>query len=107
MNLYTNVLCRHLKSKIKESIVAYQRRMEAKDISNLLLVETHLTLSKAMQYLIINIHRERSFKCFFYRQHICPVWWTSDSTSDYYSNGYELCSVTCWFVSTRLWGRLQ
>ena len=33
---------------------------------------------------------------FFYRQHICPVWWTtSDATSDWYSDGYEICSATC------------
>ena len=96
MNLYTNILRRHLKSRIKESIIASQRRMEVKGISILLLVETNLTLSKAIQYLIINIDRERSFKCFFYRQHISPVWWTaSDATSDWYSNGYEFCSATC------------
>jgi len=39
------------------------------------------------------------------RQHICPVWWTGVSTNDWYSNGYELCSTTHWFVSTCLWGR--
>ena len=39
---------------------------------------------------------------FFYRQHICPVWWTVESTNDWYSNGYELCYTTRRFVSTRL-----
>ena len=33
MNLYTNILRRHLKSRIKESIIASQRRMEVKGIS--------------------------------------------------------------------------
>ena len=30
---------------------------------------------------------------FFNQQHICPVWWTSVSTNDWYSNGYKLCSA--------------
>jgi hypothetical protein len=47
------------------------------------LVETNLTLSKAIKNLIINIKRTRSFKVIlFNRQHICPVWWTSVSTDD-------------------------
>ena len=79
------------------------RRTDNKTNSILLLVETHLTLSKAIQNLIININVR-----FFYRQHICPVWWTRVSTNDWYmySNGYELCSVTRRFVSTYLWCRL-
>ena len=44
--------------------------METKDISILLLAETNLTLSKAIQYLIININRESSFKCFFFIDNI-------------------------------------
>ena len=39
---------------------------------------------------------------FFYPQHICPGWWTGVLTNDWYSNGYDLCSTTRRFVSTRL-----
>jgi len=30
---------------------------------------------------------------FFYRQHICPVWWTCVSTDDWYFNGNKLFSA--------------
>jgi hypothetical protein len=43
--------------------VASQTRTENKGIGILLLEETILTLSKAIQNLIININRTRSFKC--------------------------------------------
>jgi len=51
--LYTSIPHTLLKSRIKELI----------QHCFLLLVETNLTLSKAIQNLIININRSRSFKC--------------------------------------------
>ena len=74
------------------------RRTDNKTNSILLLVETNLTLSKAIQNLIININVR-----FFYQQHICPVCWTGVSTNDWLSIWYELCSHV---VSMRLWGKL-
>jgi hypothetical protein len=52
----------------------------------------HLSISSIINlYQKININRMRSFKCsnvqFFNWQHICPVWWTSATTSDCYHNG--------------------
>jgi len=38
-------------------------------------------------------------------EHICPVYWSSVLTDDWYCNGYKLCFTTRWFVSTRFLGR--
>ena len=88
-----------LKSKIKElSHVAVQRRTEiSRDKSY---------LSRAIQNLIRNINRTRLFKCkiFLSTTYICPVWWTSVSTHDWYSHSCKLCSATRQFVSTRFKG---
>lgn len=56
----------------------------------MLLIETNVILSKAIQNSIINLNRMRSFKSITYLS--CLV--------DGYSNGHELCSATHRFVST-------
>lgn len=35
---------------------------------------------------------------FWLTTYSCPIWGTSVSTDDGYSNGYQLCSTTRWFV---------
>jgi hypothetical protein len=86
-----------------------QRRTENKGISILLLIETSLTFVKShsksnnkyrkdeiiqtLDLLIDNIFVLFSGRVF--------------QTNYWYSKGYELCSITRRFVSTRLWGRLE
>jgi hypothetical protein len=82
--------------------LCFSNKNEEQRYHILLLVETNLSLSKTFQNLIMNINRTRSFKCF--NQYICPVWWTDVSTNNWYSNGCELWSTTCRFVSTSFKG---
>jgi transcriptional regulator of heat shock response len=88
--------------------ISSQRRTENKGISILLLIETSLTFVKShsksnnkyrkdeiiqtLDLLIDNIFVLFSGRVF--------------QTNYWYSKGYELCSITRRFVSTRLWGRL-
>ena len=43
----------------------------------------------------------------FDRQHICYLWWTCFSTDSRHTDGYKLCSSSCWLVPLFLWGRLH
>jgi hypothetical protein len=68
--------------------VASQRRRENEDTSILLLVETNLTLSKAIQNLIIK-QDEIIQILHLLIDNIFVVWWTAVSANDWYSNGND------------------
>ena len=83
--------------------VASPRSREAKCIRILLVKETSLTLSKAIQYLKIHVYKYKQDSNFvLYWQHICSVWWMSVSTDDWYSNGYNLCSASHRFAMRQI-----
>jgi hypothetical protein len=81
--------------------VASQIRMENKDISILFIGRDKYYFiksrskanKKSKQNVIIQIWDFDDWKI------ICPIWWTSVSTNDWYFNRYELCSSTDCFVS--------
>jgi hypothetical protein len=104
--LYTTITHTLLKSRIKELI---QRCFSKKNGDQRYL---YLVVGRD-KYCFVKSHSKAKNKYkqdeiiqmldFFYRQHI---WWTGVSTNDWYSNGYELCSVNRRFISTCLWCRL-